>query len=200
VLAAGANHCVDIAQIDAASAAITSADYLICQLEIPVDSVIHAIAMAHQAGVKIILNPAPAQELPATVLKQIDYLILNETEASLLSGVNVTDQASASLACQNLLAQGVTTVLLTMGEHGVLTANSGGIEVAPAVRVEVIDTTAAGDTFVGAFAVGMANGLNLSQAVSEAQYTAALTVTKLGAQTSIPQRQEVLDFMRSRSN
>ncbi|MBC3910559.1 ribokinase [Undibacterium umbellatum] len=198
VLAAGANATLTAAQVDAATAAIAGAQLLVCQLETPLATVTRAIEIARAQGVKVILNPAPAQDLTDALLAQVDYLILNETEASQLSGITVVDQDSAKAASEQILRRGTGTVLLTMGEHGALITESTGSQFIPAVKVDVVDTTAAGDTFVGAFAVGLANGLSVIDASREAQYTAALTVTKLGAQTSIPQRQQVLDFMAVR--
>lgn len=198
VLAAGANATLTAAQVDAAIAAIAGAQLLVCQLETPLATVTRAIEIARAQGVKVILNPAPAQDLTDALLAQVDYLILNETEASQLSGITVVDQDSAKAASEQILRRGTGTVLLTMGEHGALITESTGSQFIPAVKVDVVDTTAAGDTFVGAFAVGLANGLSVIDASREAQYTAALTVTKLGAQTSIPQRQQVLDFMAVR--
>ncbi|HYD80599.1 MAG TPA: ribokinase [Paucimonas sp.] len=200
VIAAGANDLLSPAQVDAASDAIGAAQLLVCQLETPMPTVARAIDVAKERGVKVILNPAPAQALDAGLLAKIDYLILNETEASQMSGIEVTDRASASRASEALLARGVGVVLLTMGEHGVCITQSGASRHLPAVKVDVVDTTAAGDTFVGAFAVGIARGLALDEAAMEAQYAAALTVTKLGAQTSIPRRAEVEQFMQSRKN
>lgn len=198
VLAAGANATLNVSQIESAASVIGAAQLLLCQLETPVDTVTRAIAIAHAQGVKVVLNPAPAQQLDPAVLKQVDYLIVNETEASQLSGISVTNQASAQQASERLLELGVGTVLLTMGGDGALITQDGGSEFIPAIRVDVVDTTAAGDTFVGAFAVGIANALSVSDASREAQYAAALTVTKLGAQTSIPRRSEVLEFMAAR--
>jgi len=198
VLAAGANATLTAAQVDAATAAIAGAQLLVCQLETPLATVTRAIEIARAQGVKVILNPAPAQDLTDALLAQVDYLILNETEASQLSGIAVVGQDSAKAASEQILRRGTGTVLLTMGEHGALITESTGSQFIPAVKVDVVDTTAAGDTFVGAFAVGLANGLSVIDASREAQYTAALTVTKLGAQTSIPQRQQVLDFMAVR--
>ncbi|MBC3878272.1 ribokinase [Undibacterium sp. FT79W] len=198
VLAAGANATLTVNQIEAATSAIGAAQLLLCQLETPIATVTSAIAIAHAQGVKVVLNPAPAQQLDPALLKQVDYLIVNETEASQLSGISVTSQASAQQASERLLDLGVGTVLLTMGGDGALITQTGSSEFIPAIKVDVVDTTAAGDTFVGAFAVGIANGLSVSDASREAQYTAALTVTKLGAQTSIPHRHEVLDFMKAR--
>ncbi|MBC3933032.1 ribokinase [Undibacterium curvum] len=198
VLAAGANASLTPAHIDTAAADIRSAQILLCQLETPLNTVTQAIATARAAGVKVILNPAPAQDLSPELLAQVDYLILNETEAGQLSRIAVTDNASAQAASEKLLSMGVGQVLLTMGGHGAQITQAGLSQFIPAIRVDVVDTTAAGDTFVGAFAVGIANGLSLLEASQEAQYTAALTVTKLGAQTSIPQRAEVLAFMAAR--
>lgn len=198
VLAAGANATLNVNQIEAATSAIGAAQLLLCQLETPIATVTRAIAIAHAQGVKVVLNPAPAQQLDPALLKQVDYLIVNETEASQLSGISVTSQASAQQASERLLDLGVGTVLLTMGGDGALITQTGSSEFIPAIKVDVVDTTAAGDTFVGAFAVGIANGLSVSDASREAQYTAALTVTKLGAQTSIPHRHEVLDFIKAR--
>ena len=198
VLAAGANATLSTTQIEAATATIAGAQLLVCQLETPLETVTRAIEIARAKNVKVILNPAPARALSDALLGQVDYLILNETEASQLSGVSVIDQASAKAAAEQILKRGTGTVLLTMGEHGALVTDANGSHFIPAVKVDVVDTTAAGDTFVGAFAVGIANGLSLLDASREAQYTAALTVTKLGAQTSIPQRQQVLEFMAVR--
>ncbi len=195
VVTAGANATLSVAHIDAASAVIAATQFLICQLETPLPTVTRAIELAHAHGVRVIFNPAPAQALPDTLLAMTDYLVVNETEASQLSGIEVTGQDSARQAAQALLGRGALAVLLTMGEHGTMIADKNGDQFIPAISVDVIDTTAAGDTFVGAFAVGLANGLTLYHASVEAQYAAALAVTKLGAQTSIPTRQEVLEFM-----
>ena len=197
VLAAGANATLSASQIEAAAATIASAQVLICQLETPLESVTRAIQIAHAQGVTVILNPAPARALSDDLLRQVNYLIVNETEAAQLSGIEVNDQASAQQASQKLLQRGAGCVLLTMGGNGALITEQTGSQFIPAVKVEVVDTTAAGDTFVGAFAVGIASGMGILQASSEAQYAAALTVTKLGAQTSIPQLHEVRDFMAS---
>ncbi|MFZ6862322.1 ribokinase [Undibacterium sp. Ji67W] len=198
VLAAGANACLQERHIDAARSGISGAQLLLCQLETPMTTVERAIAVAHAEGVKVILNPAPARDLSPALLKQVDFLILNETEASQLSGINVIDQTTAQTASEKLLTMGVVTIILTMGGNGALITQQAGSQFINAIKVDVVDTTAAGDTFVGAFAVGIANGLSVLEASIEAQYTAALTVTRLGAQTSIPQRQEVLDFMAKR--
>ena len=198
VLAPGANGAVTVARVEAAAEAIGGADWLVCQLEIPLASVERAIAMAGEKGVKVVFNPAPTQPLTDALLSRVDYLIVNETEAGQLSDLPVTDPVSAEQAAQKLRQRGAATVILTMGEHGICIADAAGCRFMPAVSVDVVDTTAAGDTFVGALTVGLAHGLSVDAASMEAQYTAALTVTKLGAQTSIPTRAEVAAFMHSR--
>ena len=176
VLAAGANATLNVDQIEAATSVIGAAQLLLCQLETPVDTVTRAIAIAHAQGVKVVLNPAPAQQLDSALLKQVDYLIVNETEASQLSGISVSSQASAQQASERLLELGVGTVLLTMGGDGALITQAGSSEFIPAIKVDVVDTTAAGDTFVGAFAVGIANGLSVSDASRETFVLVWLTI------------------------
>lgn len=199
VVTPGANGAVSTAQVAAAANVIGAAQWLICQLEIPLDSVVRAIDIAQQQGVCVVFNPAPTRSLPDGLLGKVDYLIVNETEAGQMSGVEVNDSASAALAAVALRTQGAGAVLLTMGEHGVCIADAQGARCMPAVRVDVVDTTAAGDTFVGALTVGLANGLGIDDATREAQHAAALTVTKLGAQISIPTRAEVTRFMADRN-
>lgn len=195
VLAPGANQLLSVAQVEAAAAAIASASFLICQLESPLASVMKAIEIARENDVQVVFNPAPAQPLSDELLACIDYLIVNETEATQLSGIAVRDTHSATRAAQALRQRGAGAVLLTMGEQGVLVAAPDHERFIPAVRVAVVDTTAAGDTFVGAFTVGVARGLAVDEAVTEAQYAAAFAVTKMGAQTSIPTREELLQLM-----
>lgn len=197
VLAPGANAVLTEDQVVAAASAIAGADYLVCQLESPMTSVARAIAIARQNGVRVVFNPAPAAPLPDGLLASVDYLILNETEAAQLTGLVVGDRASAAAAAAGLLARGVGAVLLTMGAGGVIVATPGHERFIPAVKVEAVDTTAAGDTFVGALTVAIGRGLGLDAAVTEAQHAAALAVTRMGAQTSIPTRAELLDFIQS---
>jgi ribokinase len=138
--------------------------------------------------VKVVLNPAPAQKLDAQVLKQVDYLVVNETEASLLSDVSVTDLPSAQAAATVLQQLGAGVVIVTLGAMGIWVADTDQAYSLPAFQVKVVDTTAAGDTFVGSFAVAIAEGMDLRAACMFAQSAAALAVTQLGAQTSIPYR------------
>lgn len=198
VIAPGANELLTVAQVEAAEAVIAHSAFLVCQLESPLDSVHRAIGIARAQGVQVVFNPAPAHPIDDAMLAQVDYLVVNETEAAQLSGVTVDDADSAVKAAEALRARGAAVVLLTMGEQGVLVAGVDGFRFIPAVKVEAIDTTAAGDTFVGAFTVAMARGFALDAAVTEAQYAAALTVTRLGAQSAIPTRDEVIHLMTER--
>jgi ribokinase len=195
VLAPGANASLSVERVEAARAAIAGAAFLVCQLETPLASVSRAIRIARDSGVQVVFNPAPAQPLPDALLACIDYLIVNETEAAQLSGIAVVDPGSAADAVAQLRRRGAGTVLLTMGAQGVLIAAPGHQRFIAAVKVDVVDTTAAGDTFVGAFTVGLARGLSVDAATVEAQYAAAVAVTRLGAQSSIPTRAETLALM-----
>ncbi|MET3134525.1 ribokinase [Oxalobacteraceae bacterium GrIS 1.11] len=200
VLAPGANMALTVADVEAAAPTILAADLLVCQLETPLAAVTRAIEIARQGGVPVVFNPAPMQPLGRDLLALVDYLVVNETEACQLSGVAVLDRSTARLAATTLLSFGVGAVLLTMGEKGVFIAEQGASSrLIPAVPVAALDTTAAGDTFVGAFAVGLGRGLSVIEAGGAAQYAAALAVTRLGAQTSIPFRDEVEQFMHSRA-
>lgn len=198
VIAPGANELLSVAQVDAAGAVIAAASFLVCQLESPLDSVRRAIAIARGHGVGVVFNPAPARDLDDALLSQIDYLVVNETEAAQLSGIGVDDPEGAMRAAGALRARGAAVVLLTMGEQGVLVDCPAYTRFIPAVQVDAVDTTAAGDTFVGSLTVGLARGHDLGAAVVEAQYAAALTVTRIGAQSAIPTRDEVIHLMTQR--
>lgn len=191
VLTTGANALMSTADIDKAGNTIAEAKLLLCQLETPLATVMHAIACARRANVKVVLNPAPAQALADELLCQVDFLVVNETEAALLSGVAVVDVVTAERAAAALLARGAKVILLTLGALGMWVATPENAYFLAAFEVEVLDTTAAGDTFVGSFAVAMAEGRDVRAACMFAQSAAALAVTKLGAQTSIPYREAV---------
>ena len=198
MLSEGANGRVSVAHVEAARSAIESADMLLCQLETPLAAVRHAIGLAHAKGVLVLLNPAPARPLEASLLSQVDYLVPNETEATQLTGLPVAHAAQARLAAEALRRSGVRQVLITLGEHGVVVADDAGTSLQAALDVPVVDTTGAGDTFVGCLAVAIAEGRGLADAVREAQGAAALKVTRLGAQAAIPRRDEVLAFLAER--
>ncbi|UGQ46719.1 ribokinase [Massilia endophytica] len=198
VIAPGANDTLDVAQVEACATTITGSSYLVCQLETPLATVTRAIEIARAAGVKVVLNAAPAADLPGSLLAMCDYLVVNETEASQLSGVDVRGSDDAVAAARALCRRGAGAVLLTMGESGVVVSDCGTQHLVPAAKVQPVDTTAAGDTFVGALTVALARGLTLEAATREAQYAAALAVTRIGAQTSIPTREELQQFIDSR--
>jgi ribokinase len=200
VLSPGANGRVTPEQIEACADTIAGARMLVCQLETPLTAVTRAIDIAYDKGVPVILNPAPAVPLNRRLLAKIKYLIPNETEASVLSGVQVVDGETAEAAARRLTDEGVEQVLITLGDKGVVSVLKDGTVLSiPAIVVPVVDTTGAGDTFVGSLAVELASGKSVREAIQYAQYAAALKVTKLGAQTSIPHRDEVERFIQSRA-
>ena len=191
VVAPGANARLLRAEIDQAKEAILESEILLMQLEIPLDTVIYAAGIAYNAGKKVILNPAPAQKLPAQLLKMLYMITPNETEAELLTGISVTDLISAEKAAKDLLAQGVQVVVLTLGSKGALLVSESGTCLVPAFQVAALDTTAAGDCFNGALAVAISEGADLQQAVIFANKAASISVTRMGAQASAPYRHEI---------
>ncbi|WP_434768386.1 ribokinase [Pseudomonas triticicola] len=195
VIVAGANGAMTEAVIDRFDAVLQAADVVICQLEIPDATVGHALKRARELGKTVILNPAPASRpLPADWFAAIDYLIPNESEAAALSGIAVDSQHSAETAATQLIAMGASKVIVTLGAQGSLFANGKGFEHFPAPTVKALDTTAAGDTFVGGFAAALADGKSEAEAIRYGQIAAALSVTRAGAQPSIPTMSEVQAF------
>ena len=193
VVAAGANAALTPALLDDAAAMITTASLLVLQLEVPLATVMHAADLAHAAGRPVLLNPAPAPSapLPEALYARIDYLIPNESEAASLTGIDVRDVASAQQAAQILRGRGVRHVLITLGAQGVLIADETGMRHLPALVVQAVDTTAAGDTFIGGFSAGLLEGMSLDAAAALGQRAAALCVSRPGAQSSIPTRAEL---------
>lgn len=191
-LAAGANAALSIAQVDAAAALIAGAALFICQLETPLPVVRHAVALAHAAGVPVLLNPAPAQALPAELLAQVDVLVPNETEAAALVGWPAGQAFDAAEAAACLRAMGPGTVLVTLGAQGVQVATASIDRHLPAPAVgTVVDATGAGDTFIGAYAVARSEGADVCAAAAYAQRAAALSVTRAGALAGMPRRHEL---------
>jgi ribokinase len=199
VVASGANNNLGVADLNAAAGVIASADTVLMQLETPLETVEAAARMAHAQGVRVILNPAPACELSDALLGSVSILTPNETEAELLTGITVTDEASAQRAAEVLIGRGVETVILTLGAAGAYVYSEGFQGIVPSYPVEPVDTTAAGDTFNGVLAVALAEGRSLEQAVIFANAAAALSVTQLGAQPSAPDRERVEAFLKERS-
>lgn len=196
-VAGGANGLLRPADIRNAAKVIRSAALLVVQLETPLTTVAAAIETAVHAGVKVILNPAPARPLPRALLGGVSILTPNETEAELLTGIRVTNERAAARACVKLRARGVGTVVLTLGSRGAFVADAAGGRIVPGFKVKAVDTTAAGDIFNGALAVALAEGGALHDAVRFANAAAALSVTRLGAQPSAPTRAQI-DALLSR--
>jgi ribokinase len=199
VVAPGANGTLSPGDVETAQSAIASSGALVAQLEIPLETVECAARLADRSDVPFILDPAPAQKLSAQLLEMVDVLTPNETEARILTGIEVTDDDSARLAAGKLLAFGVKMVVLTLGAKGVLLADNTGMEFIPAVKVDAVDTTAAGDAFTGALAVGLARGKALREAAMFANHVAALSVMTMGAQSSMPSAGQVESFIKQRS-
>lgn len=194
VVASGANGSLSPKDIEKARNVIESADILLMQLEVPMDTVEYAAKLAHEKGIKVVLNPAPAAFLSNELLKCLYAIIPNKTEVEMLSGIKVSDLETAKQAADIIAAKGVDKVVITLGSKGALIKDGDVYSFIPADRVEAVDTTAAGDTFCGAFCVGISEGLSIEDAVRMANSAAALTVTREGAQCSIPYRKELLKF------
>jgi ribokinase len=190
-VASGANGNLSPADVKKAEKVFAAADVVVMQLETPLDTVQAAAELADANGAIVILNPAPAQPLPNELLNKISILTPNETEAELLTGVTVTDQASCYRAADILLGKGIETVIITLGSRGAFVAAAAGRELVPGFTVEPVDTTAAGDTFNGALAVALADGMQMIDAVRFANAAAAISVTRMGAQPSAPLREEI---------
>ncbi len=190
-VASGANGNLSPVDVRKARQAIAAASVLVMQLETPLPAVQAAAEIAAQAGVPVILNPAPACPLPDELLKLISILTPNETEAELLTGIPVTDDATAEQAADRLLARGVKTVIITLGARGAFVASEEFRGLVPGFEVKAVDTTAAGDVFNGALAVALARRQPLAEAVRFANAAAAISVTRLGAQPSAPKRKEI---------
>lgn len=176
---------------------IAEADSLLLQLEVPLPTVEAAIAIAKQHAVHVVLNPAPARPLPDALLRQIDLITPNQTEAACLTGVAVQDEASAARAAGVLHSKGIPDVIITLGKQGVWFSRLGHGVLVPGFSVTAVDTTGAGDTFNGGLLAALQQQLDWTTALRFAQAAAALSVTRAGAQTSIPTRQDVEAFLDS---
>jgi len=196
-VAPGANHRLTVEMASPFAESIAWADVVACQLETPLPVVRWALGEARRRDVVTVLNPAPVQALDPDILSHVDFLIPNEHEAARLTGLAVDSLESAREAAGRLLASGAGAVLVTLGEGGVLACQGDTAIHFPAFSVEAVDTTAAGDAFNGALALGLAAGGTLEQAIPLASAAAALACTKRGAQDSLPGRAEVEAFLRS---
>lgn len=195
-----ANGCLTEDMLETHLDFLRKADALLLQLETPLEAVHKAVAQAAASGVHVVLNPAPARALPDSLLSQVSMITPNETEAEVLTGVRILDKADAQRAADILHDKGVKTVLITLGEKGAFLSTpenrSQGGRIVSGYAVEAVDTTAAGDTFNGALVAAMQRGESLEAAIGFAHAAAAISVTRLGAQTSIPTRDEVEAFRK----
>jgi ribokinase len=190
-VAPGANGTLSVEDINHAQDVVENAAIILMQLEIPLKVVQHVANVAETKGVRLVLNPAPACALPDDLLKKISIITPNEKEAEMLTGVKISGLDSAKEAAKMLAAKGIETVIITMGSEGALIFEGDAFEVVPAIKVKAIDTTAAGDVFNGALAVAISEGKAITDAVEFANAAAAISVTRLGAQASAPNRDEV---------
>jgi ribokinase len=196
-VAQGANARLEPADVDRASRAISQADCILMQLEIPLDTVKRAIEIAKGFAVPVLLNPAPATPLSKEFLSGVDILTPNEPEAEVLAGLKISDLQGANLAADKLASLGVRIVVMTLGEKGALTYANGQHTLHDGFRVSAVDATGAGDAFSAALAVATAKGLDLHSAVRYANAGAAISVTRLGAQPSLPSAEDVDSFLAS---
>lgn len=183
----GANMTITPEDVEQASEAITQADYIVSQLEVPIPAITKAFNIAREHGVTTILNPAPAKDLPESLLSVTDIIVPNESEAEVLSGIKVTDEQSMADNANYFLSLGIHTVLITLGEVGAYYATKDTSGLVPAYPVKAVDTTAAGDTFIGAFVSQLNKSQdNLADAIDYGNKASSLTVQRQGAQASIP--------------
>lgn len=196
-VASGANGELNPADLEEAEEAFVETDYMLVQLETPLETVRKAVELCAEFDTRVILNPAPAAELSDEILGKVDIITPNETEAEKLTGTKVENESSAILAADALHKNGIGTVIITMGSQGAFLSDtaSGIKKMIPGFSVKAVDTTAAGDVFNGQLAVGLAEGLGLEEAILLAHSAAALSVQKLGAQSSIPRREETNSFL-----
>jgi ribokinase len=197
IIVAGANAAITSRHIDGIDHLLQSARMLVMQFEIPMPTIEYALNAARARGLQTVLNPAPAYKVSPAFLKKVDHLIVNESEATLLSEIEVHDHDSALKAGRELLGMGCKVVALTLGSKGAMVISADDVIEAPAYDVEVVDTTAAGDAFVGAYAVSVNRGFDLQKTTQFAVAASALAVTKLGAQPSLPTEAAVLEFVNS---
>jgi ribokinase len=191
LIVAGANGDLSAADVEAASEALKRCDLILLQLEIKLETAYAAIRFGRENGVRTVLNPAPARaNLDMGVIRQASFLIPNETELAILTGMPVESEREVSAAAQSLVGQGVETVIVTLGARGALLATREGAGAIAPVKVQAVDTTGAGDAFIGSFARYFAGGLSLEAALAEATRYSAFSVTRHGAQKSYPAEAE----------
>lgn len=192
VVAPGTNSKCDVQYLKDYDEILKDCDFVIFQMEIPKDAIWYGIFRAKELGKTVILNPAPVPEfIPEEILQKIDYITPNEVEAVKLAGLEGDSLEVIEEAAGRLLQKGIVNVLVTLGSRGVMLMKEGYCEVFPARKVDAVDTTAAGDCFNGAFAVGLAEGMAVEEAIAFGNLASSIAVTRKGAQSSIPARSEV---------
>lgn len=200
VVAPGANGNLREEDIDKAGLAVEKSEFVLLQLEIPMATVEYAARMAASLGKKVIVNPAPACPLSEELLRDVYLITPNETEAGILTGITIVDNDSAIKAAEALLGLGVQNVVITLGEKGALVYNVEVSMFVPAYQVKAVDTTAAGDVFNGALAVALSEGRTLPDAARFACAASAISVTRMGAQNSVPSRDELDNYININHN
>lgn len=198
ILDAGSNGRTDRALVDRALADAKAGDYLLVQLEIGLSTVADALKEAKRRGMITVLNPAPAAHLPEDVYADCDWFVPNQTEAEFYTGIYPSDEASIRLCAQKLMGLGVKNVLITLGTDGSASVSEGVFRRADAVPAAAVDTTAAGDTYVGAFVTRLSEGADVGCAMRFASTASALTVTRRGAQCAIPVRAETEAYAKEK--
>ena len=198
VISAGANGNVSISDVESISNLLKNAKILLLQLEIPFEVVERAINLAYEYKVPVVLNPSPIASLSHKLLSKVKYLVLNEVEAKSISGIDVRDIETASLAAKFILSIGVENVIITLGEQGAFFASGNSTAHVPAIKVKPVDTTASGDAFTAGFVTGVLNNFSIIDAVRYGNCTGAITATKNGAQTSLPDKNTVDELYSSK--
>ena len=193
-VALGANNTLTVEDVMPALEQVESGDIVLLQLEIPMETVDACVAVAAAKGASVVLNPAPAAVVSEHTLSKLYLITPNQTEAQTLTGVDVTDKATAQLAAQVLVSHGVERVVITMGSAGAYLYEEGKGVLIPACKVSAVDTTAAGDVYNGALCAALAEGQSLQDALKFATKASAISVTRVGAQPSVPTREEVDNF------
>jgi ribokinase len=199
IVVKGANDRLMPADVDEARAVLETADCIVLQFEIPLETVYYTVRFARQRGIRCIVNPAPGQAVDVAALAGVDYLVPNETEAETITGMPVRSVEDARACAAHLVGQGLRRVIITLGENGALLAHDGGVELIAPYRVAAKDTTGAGDAFVGSFAVFLGEGSPEREAIARANLYAALSTTSVGTQKSFVTRARFEEEWRRRA-
>lgn len=197
IVVPGANNMLSPNDLEKSFDVIKDSNVVVAQLEVPIETVCYVMKAAKQMGKLTILNPAPATELGDELLADVDILVPNDTELEILSGIKLKNEAEILRAANVLLDKGVRELIITLGSKGCMHVNKAGLKIYPAYQVTAVDTTAAGDSFIGAVAVAINEGKSLEEAIYFATAVGALTVTKEGAQSSLPLKGEVETFIKN---